>query len=78
MSATISNLEELISQAQKLSLVDRVKLIERLAATVQQELNKTQPVQPKQSALGLLADLGPGPSAEDIDEVRREMLANFP
>jgi hypothetical protein len=33
---------------------------------------------PKRSLLGLLADLGPAPSAEDIDEARREMWANFP
>ncbi len=34
--------------------------------------------QPRKSLLGLWADLGPAPSAEDIDEARREMWANFP
>jgi hypothetical protein len=28
--------------------------------------------------IGLCADLGPGPSAEEIDEDRREMWATFP
>ena len=28
--------------------------------------------------IGLCADLGGAPSAEDIDEARREMLASFP
>ena len=28
--------------------------------------------------VGLCADLGPAPSAEDIDEARREMWASFP
>jgi hypothetical protein len=33
---------------------------------------------PRRSLLGLCADLGPAPSAEDTDEARREMWANFP
>ena len=36
------------------------------------------PLMPKRSLRGALADLGPAPSAEDIDEVRREMWPNFP
>ena len=32
----------------------------------------------RRSSYGILAHLGPAPSAEDIDEVRREMWANFP
>ncbi len=36
-----------------------------------------QPV-PRRSLLGLWADFGPAPSAEDIDEARREMWDNFP
>ncbi len=32
----------------------------------------------RRSLLGLWADLGPAPSAEDIDEARREAWANFP
>jgi hypothetical protein len=30
------------------------------------------------SLIGLCADLGPAPSAEEIDEARREMWAGFP
>ena len=33
---------------------------------------------PFQSLHGALADLGPAPSAEEIDEARREAWANFP
>jgi plasmid stability protein len=33
--------------------------------------------QPKKSAFGLLAKYGPGPSAEEIDENRREMFRGF-
>jgi hypothetical protein len=32
---------------------------------------------PKKSAFGLLAKYGPGPSAEEIDENRREMFRGF-
>lgn len=34
--------------------------------------------QPRTSVHGILSHLGPAPSAEEIDEVRREMWANFP
>lgn len=36
-----------------------------------------RPQKPKKSALGLLAEYGPGPSAEEIDENRREMFRGF-
>jgi plasmid stability protein len=32
---------------------------------------------PKKSAYGLLAEYGPGPSEEEIDENRREMFSGF-
>ncbi len=32
---------------------------------------------PKKSAYGLLAKYGPGPSAEEIDENRKEMFSGF-
>jgi hypothetical protein len=32
---------------------------------------------PKKAGYGLLSQYGPGPSAEEIDENRREMLQNF-
>jgi hypothetical protein len=34
-------------------------------------------LKPKKSAYGLLAQYGPGPSAEEIDENRREMFRGF-
>jgi hypothetical protein len=34
-------------------------------------------LKPKKSAYGLLAQYGPGPSAEEIDENRREMFHGF-
>jgi len=38
----------------------------------------TQEKKPFRSLWGALADLGPAPSAEEIDEARREAWANFP
>ena len=60
-----------------LSPIEKVRLMERLAATLEQDL-KEQRKAPLPSLRGLLADLGPAPSAEDIDEMRREMWKNFP
>lgn len=36
-----------------------------------------QPAKPKKSAYGLLAQYGPGPTKEEIDENRREMFRGF-
>ena len=33
---------------------------------------------PRESLYGIAAHLGPAPSAEEIDEARREAWANFP
>ena len=33
---------------------------------------------PRKTSWGMLADLGPAPSAEDIDEMRREVWGKFP
>jgi hypothetical protein len=35
------------------------------------------PIKPKKSAYGLLERYGPGPTAEEIDENRREMFSGF-
>ena len=49
----------------------RQVLEQALAARTEQGRN------PKKSAFGLLAKYGPGPSAEEIDENRKEMLRGF-
>ena len=36
-----------------------------------------KPLKPRKSAYGLLAKYGPGPTEEEIDENRREMLSGF-
>jgi len=41
------------------------------------EQSQASPPKPKKSAYGLLAEYGPGPSAAEIDENRREMFRGF-
>jgi hypothetical protein len=36
-----------------------------------------QPVTPKKSLFGLLAEYGPGPSEKEMDDNRREMFRGF-
>lgn len=69
--------EEVLDLAKRLSPVDKVRLIERVAPEIERELAFTTRT-PRKSLRGLCADLGPAPSAEEIDEARREEWANFP
>lgn len=39
---------------------------------------ESEPRQPRRSLRGILAQYGDGPSAEEIDEMRREAWARFP
>ena len=48
-----------------------------LAGKTAPESSAGQPLKPRKSAYGLLAQYGPGPSEEEIDESRREMLLGF-
>ena len=64
--------EEIAQLALNLPPAEKIRLIERLAFRLQYELDK-RPPEPRTSSHGALADLGPAPSAEDIDEARRDM-----
>ncbi len=70
-------LEEVLNFVKQLSLVDKVRLIERIAPEIERELVVAHPT-PHQSLWGLCADLGTAPSATKIDEVRRMEWGNFP
>lgn len=72
--------DQVFKLAQRLSLGDQIKLIARLGPAMEQALDKAElSVKPPRPYLyGALADLGPAPSSEDIDEIRREMWSNFP
>jgi len=75
-------LDIVLTLARQLRPIDKARLMSRLAPDVEAVLEKTEGVQvtPRsrsESIRGILADLGPAPSAEDIDEVRREMWASL-
>ena len=70
-------LEDVVKLAQQLSPVDKVRLIERVAPELERDL-AAHPGGASRSLLGLLKDLGPAPSDEEIDAARREAWASFP
>lgn len=51
--------------------------MERLAGTLETDLAKRED-RSLDTLRGLCADLGPAPSVEEIDAVRREVWSNFP
>jgi hypothetical protein len=71
-----TTLEAVVAQAQELSPIDKVRLVEQVMATLEQELKTAQPKKPSRSLLGVLAEYAPAPSSEEIDEARREMWGN--
>lgn len=76
-TATVT-FEDVFRMAQQLKPADRVRLVARLAQTVEpflETVDRPTPRSPRRRLRGLLADLGPAPSADDIDEVQRDMWA---
>ena len=72
-----ATLEQVVSLARQLPPVEKIRLIERMVPEIERDMLGQRPPRRK-SLLGLCADLGPAPSAEDIDEIRREMWTDFP
>ena len=70
-------LEEVLQLVQHLSPLDKVRLIERIAPEIERALATGQSA-PGKPLLGLAKDLGPAPSAEEIDAARRDASARFP
>ena len=70
-------LEEVLGFVKQLSLVDKVRLIERVAPEIERDLT-TAPKTAKQSLWGICAGLGNAPSDTDIDQARQEAWASFP
>lgn len=75
MSAVIFNhVREL---AMTLSPEEQLDLVADLVAKLRGKFHPPEK-KPHPSLRGALKDLAPAPSAQDIDEVRREEWANFP
>ena len=71
-------LDQVLALAEQLRPADQVRLVARLAAQVEaiaQQVEALPLAAQRKPLRGLLADLGPAPSAEEIDQVRREMWA---
>lgn len=78
MSDKTPELEQALELALTLSPLDKV-LLEQLMVTLEDELRpipKPRKKKPKRSLYGLWSDIRI--SAEEIDEARRELWANFP
>lgn len=71
------DLPRILELTQGLTLLDKVRLVEHMMPEIERELASSTKA-PKRSLLGICADLGPAPSAETIDEARREMWSTFP
>jgi hypothetical protein len=67
----MATLEMVLNQAFQLSTLDKVRLIEKVTPKIEQELVGAQ-AKPGRSLWGVCRDLGPAPSAEEMDEARRE------
>jgi hypothetical protein len=80
MSTAEFTIEQILSLAKTLKPTDRELLGLRLKPILENPAinSEPEPVAPRRPLRGLLADLGPAPSAEDIDEAKREMWGNFP
>lgn len=70
-------LQDVVELAGRLSLLDKVRLIERITPEIERGLESTNPT-PRRSLWGVCAHLGAAPSAEDIDKARGEEWAHFP
>ena len=74
-----ATLAEVTALARELSPLDRLRLIETLVATLERDWRtQVEAPGPRQSLYGLWRDLGPAPSAEEIDGARREAWGELP
>ena len=76
-------LEQALSLVKQLSPLEKVQLIEKiipdLEAVLQVASAAAAPAKPPlRSVYGLCTNLGEAPTAQEIDETRREFLHNFP
>lgn len=72
--------DQVFTLAQRLRPLDQMRLLVRLAPKVESILEQVEPATAssvRTQLRGLLADLGPAPSAEEIDAVQHEMWGSF-
>jgi hypothetical protein len=77
MSTAPPTLADVMRLARELSPIDKLRLIESLAPSLQESLAAASPTPPPRRSLsGILT--GPPVTDADIDEARREMWGTFP
>ncbi|MGB3206330.1 MAG: hypothetical protein WBB28_15175 [Crinalium sp.] len=69
-------LEQIIEQAKQLTPREKMRLIQAISPDIQEALIKPE-IKPRRSLLGICANLGEAPSAEEIDQIRQEIWSNF-
>jgi len=70
-------IDEIRAAAKQLTPQEKLQIISELAGDLAQAAPAPAAAQPYRDFYGALAHLGKAPSAEEIDEVRREMWAGF-
>jgi hypothetical protein len=63
--------DEVLQKLQELPPREQLKVIAKALPEIEEGLSEKN--QPRKSLLGLLTDLGPAPSADEIDQVRKEI-----
>ncbi len=76
MSPATVTVESVLELLRQLPPRDQLKVVARAVPEMERQMPSVR--RPLRSLRGLCADLGPAPSAEEIDEARREAWANFP
>lgn len=71
-----ASLQNVLHLAKQLTPIEKVQLIEKIVPDLEAHLevidtSRTSPKLQLRSVYGLCADLGPAPSAEDIDEIKK-------
>lgn len=75
------SIEAVVALVSQLAIPEQLQVIRFLAEqlSIQTQVLSAPPSALKRRSLyGLLAEYGPGPTAAEIDESRREMMASFP
>lgn len=77
MNRRNATFEDVLKLVQQLSPSEQARLIRRIVPDIERELVAGRPASGV-SLLGLVKDLGPAPSTDEIDACRREAWATFP
>jgi hypothetical protein len=76
-TSTIEVSNELLMALRRKAAAERLTVHELLSKLVGYEPESGEPLPPFKSGRGMLAKYGPAPSAEEIDENRRDMFRGF-